>query len=147
MGNLKRAKYKDLELEFQVVELQAAVVQAVPLSIEQEKTVASHSSTELAQYAPVTTVIEAWNQLEASMIACITRKGLSEAGRSMRGHSRLGHVLLNAGLIDKDQFDLFHRMRELRNRAVHAEALDVGPVLASSYAQSAKRLAVHMDAL
>ncbi len=59
---------------------------------------------------------------------------------------RLGDALNTKGLITKDQVGLYHRLRQLRNEAVHADefAFDSGTAL--EFATIARRLAASLRA-
>lgn len=147
---LKRFKYNNLELDFyrDINELKADALKAVPLSLQQEQAAIPTSRLRaLATLSPKSVVMEAWSQLEESILRCIYRKDIGSPEMGLRGSSRLGHALFHANLIDENQFDLFHRLRELRNRAAHDRSLDVSPQIALSYAESAERLVVHLDSV
>ncbi len=125
---IKKLKYKELEMEFseQVRELKKESEKALPSTDKQETKLIENKSKylQLLDISPRSAVLEAWLELETAMIDNIHRHELINHEGILRGHSRLGHVLLKENIINKGQFDLFHKLRELRNRAAHAEEFE-----------------------
>lgn len=147
---LKSLKYKDLEVEFSrgVEEVKQEALVAIPQAAEMtdsgNKT--NNSLAQLANVSPRSAVLEAWRAVESEAIACINRNNLAPESMSLKGHSRIGHVLLHADVMNQDQFKVFHKLRELRNLAAHADDFTLGVEDAIDYTGSASRLADHLRA-
>ncbi len=145
---LRKLKYKDLELEFSkgVEELRQESQKALPTPekvaplIEEERS----RYVRLAEISPRAAVLESWREVESSAIACIRRNKLAPEDMMLKGHSRIGHVLLHANLVDKEQFDVLHKLWSLRNLAAHADDFSFGIEDAKGYVESALRLASHL---
>ncbi|MYN02913.1 hypothetical protein GTP41_12460 [Pseudoduganella sp. DS3] len=147
---LKSLKYKDLEVEFskgvEEVKQEALVAIPQPAEIPNSEDQTRSPLAQLAEVSPRSAVLEAWRTVESEAIACVTRNNLAPESDSLKGHSRIGHALLQAGVMNKDQFKVFHRLRELRNLAAHADDFTLGIEDAIDYLDSAMRLAVHLRA-
>jgi len=60
--------------------------------------------------------------------------------------SRLGEYLLQCKVIDKTQLETFKRLQELRNKAAHAQELNISEADAQSYVEIALALATQIRA-
>lgn len=128
--NMEELRYKDLILKFRAG-IASAKVDAPHAAIEVSSTAAKSLPTPLgngealykaAAVAPTAAVLQAWAILQDALIKKASELTLI-ADSSIRGNSRLGHVLLHGKAISDEDFKLFHKLRELRNLAAHdAEA-------------------------
>lgn len=147
---LKSLKYKDLEMEFSrgVEEVKKEALVAIPQTAEiaNSKDQTPPLLAQLASISPRAAVLEAWRTIESEAIACVSRSSLAPESTSLKGHSRIGHVLLQAGVMNMDQFKIFHKLRELRNLAAHADDFTLSIEDAINYMGSAKLLADHLSA-
>ena len=145
---LRKLKYKGLSLEFskEVKEAKQEAEQAIPVSNQQKSAIekATKKYLQLLDVSPRAAILETWIELETAMINNIRRHELVNKSEFLRGHSRLGHVLLEEGIINKAQFDLFHKLRELRNRAAHAEDFELPRKDAADFIDSALLLSEHL---
>lgn len=145
---IRKLKYKEFEMEFseKVRELKKESEKALPTDESQSPGLVENKSKyfQLLDISPRSAVLEAWLELETAMVDNINRHGLVKHEGILRGHSRLGHVLLNENIINKAQFDLFHKLRDLRNRAAHAEEFELGREDAEYYIDSAVLLSSHL---
>jgi uncharacterized protein YutE (UPF0331/DUF86 family) len=120
---IERLKYKDFEVEFRksVHELteQSRTVLAVPENDEQDA-IGKNRLYELAEISPRSAILEAWLQVEAAAADAI-RTRAPELGSKMPSSSplRLGEQLNRREIINGKQLEIFHRLRALRNKAVH----------------------------
>ena len=62
----------------------------------------------------------------------------------MKNYPKLGEYLLQCEVINEKQLDIFNSLRKLRNKAVHAEELELNEKDARSYVQLALDLAAHI---
>jgi hypothetical protein len=145
---LKKFKYKEFEIEFseKVRELRKETQELLVVDAQDAELIDSdrHRYKQLIEISPRAAIVEVWLQLETAMIENIRRHGLAEESSILHGHSRLGHVLLHEGIINKQQFDIFHELRNLRNRAAHAEDFELKTSDAENYVESALLLATHL---
>jgi hypothetical protein len=77
---------------------------------------------------------------EGAIVERAVKSGKAAADSVLRGHSRLGHVLLADGVFTKEDFDAFHKLRELRNIAAHKADAGLTESDAKEYAQLAMKL-------
>ena len=93
----------------------------------------------LADASPRSAVLEAWRQVEIAASEAVRRQHLDN------GISRppvvVGKTLLEAGLIDDAEFQVFSILRSLRNRAAHETSFELAQDEAIEYAIMAQRLA------
>lgn len=120
---VEELKYKDFVLKFRAglaeVKLPApAGGQPMP-SIEAPSPTDNLRSTlySVAELSPTAAILQAWAHLEDYLVSKCVSLGLSQT--SIKGSSRIGHVLLDAGMFSRTDFDAFHKLRELRNVAAH----------------------------
>jgi uncharacterized protein YutE (UPF0331/DUF86 family) len=71
-------------------------------------------------------------ELERSARDLLTRKGIAPPPPTMPP-SRRSAMLLDSGLITKDEFEWFNRLVRLRNTAVHDHEEKVSPEAARQY--------------
>lgn len=147
---LRRAKYKDLELEFgeEVRELrQEAEATLRPLTTAPGPVGPEEDSLlQLASVSPRSAVVEAWRLVESSARRAIESRGVSaEGGRSLTG-PQLTRTLGLAEVLDNPTRGLMDRLRMLRNQAVHADDFFVDEASAREYVQIALALARRIGA-
>jgi len=63
---------------------------------------------------------------------------------TFRNMPKLGEYLLQCKVIDEKQLAVFNKLRQLRNKAAHAQDLDLSENDARSYVQLASDLAKHI---
>ncbi|WP_225562860.1 hypothetical protein [Rhodanobacter sp. DHG33] len=99
----------------------------------------------LAQISPRAAILEAWVEVEAAASTAAASFWLPgnhpEVFRTM---NRLGEYLLQCKVIDAGQLVAFNKLRELRNKAAHAEELNLGVGDADKYVDLAFALADHI---
>lgn len=163
---LRKLKVKEFELEFAQVVAQLEVVarpeagELTPNSTtgatgerhsrESEITAASNPGREdevlrLALISPRAAIMESWVEVEAA--AGETAASFWNPGdrpEIFRKMGSLGEYLLHCGVIDSGQLVTFNKLRELRNKAVHAEELNIGVGEIRKYIELAFNLAKHI---
>lgn len=145
---LRRLKYKELELEFsqQVSELKA---EAEAISGEQEEeqervSPRSNRILNLASFSARAAIMEAWLEVESAAIAVASSFWNQPPSDTFKNYPKLGEYLLQCKVINEKQLDIFNKLRQLRNKAVHAEELELSEKDAKSYVQLALDLAEHI---
>ena len=142
---LRRLKYKDFEVEFDN-ELEAAQIEAAealpePTALAADASAPADRFAELARVSPRAAISEAWREVESEARVLVERHKLDLPERQLKVAVRLGDALNTAGAITKEQVGLFHRLRQLRNEAVHADEFAVDSTRAIEFASIARRLA------
>lgn len=119
---IDRLKYKDFELQFRksVHELAIRSRAALPDRREQLPQPSKDRLYSLAEISPRSAILEAWLEIEAAAIDALERQepDLALKAKGM-APLRLGELLVKRQLLSNDQLEIFHRLRELRNAAVH----------------------------
>jgi hypothetical protein len=120
---VERLKLKDFEVEFRKSVQELAVQSRAELptaEIEGETTSPKNRLYSLAEISPRSAILEAWLQVEAASADVIQSHTLSVQTKLV-GISplRLGEQLNRLQLINSKQLEIFQRLRELRNKAVH----------------------------
>ena len=118
---LRRLRYGELEAEFaeDLKQAQEAVkaLPPEPRAPTPEGAVLSHLE-ELAALSPRAAVVESWRQLNEAARAAVERLHLAEAPDKLSPRDYPA-LLANRGILDSELFDVFHRLRTLRNKAAH----------------------------
>ena len=119
---VEKLKYKDFELHFRqaVHELAMRSRAALP---ERPNRVPSPSTDRLYSLAEVSArsaILEAWLEVESAAIDALQRQdpNISLKAQGM-APLRLGELLVKRQILGEEQVTIFHRLRELRNAAVH----------------------------
>lgn len=145
---LRRLKYKELELEFsqQVSELKAEA-ESISREHPEEQGQISPSSNRilnLVSFSTRASIMEAWLEVESAAIAVASSFWNQPPSDVMKNYPKLGEYLLQCKVINEKQLDIFNTLRKLRNKAVHAEELELNEKDARSYVQLALNLAEHI---
>ncbi|MCE9955408.1 hypothetical protein [Aeromonas rivipollensis] len=145
---LRKLKYKELELEFsqEVSELQAQVDEIAKEKGEEAPSIAATSSNllNLVTFSTRAAVMEAWLEVESASVAVASSFWGSPPNEAFHNIPRLGEYLLQCKVIDERQLSVFNKLRQLRNKAAHAQELDLSEKDARSYVQLASDLAKHI---
>ncbi len=99
---------------------------------------------ELAHFSPRAVVLESWLQLEKAAIEASRRHELNLKSAEIRSPLVLGQALEEAGILEGNTPAIYHRLRNLRNAAVHASEFAFTPDSAIEYADLAARLAEYL---
>ncbi|WP_217900125.1 hypothetical protein [Noviherbaspirillum humi] len=144
---LRRLKYKELEMEFakEVADLKASVAAPEPTPVEGVVSKPTDGRLlQLANFSPRAAIMEAWIEVETAaneVASSFWNQGPSEI---MRNYSRLGEYLLQCKVLSSTQLETFNKLRHLRNKAAHAEELDLSETDARAYVELATALAAHI---
>jgi hypothetical protein len=99
----------------------------------------------LASLSPRSAITEAWVEVEAAATAVAASFwGPGNRPEIFRTMDRLGEYLLQCKVIDAGQLVAFNKLRELRNKAVHAEELNLSVDETRRYVELAFTLANHI---
>lgn len=99
----------------------------------------------LAPLSPRAAIMEAWAEVEAAAAeTAASFWGPSNRPEIFRTMARLGEYLLQCKVIDAGQLVAFNKLRELRNKAVHVEELNLGVDETRRYVELAFTLANHI---
>lgn len=145
---LRRLKYKELELEFaqEMSELKAEVEAIAKEKGEDAPSIASTSSNllNLVAFSTRAAIMEAWLEVETASVAVASSFWGKSPNEAFRNMPKLGEYLLQCKVIDEKQLSVFNKLRQLRNKAAHAQDLDLNENDARSYVQLASDLARHI---
>jgi len=145
---LRRLKYKELELEFaqEILELKA---EAAVIAQEKGEEAPSGSSTpsnllNLVAFSTRAAIMEAWLEVESAAVSVASSFWGQSSSDTFKNTQKLGEYLLQCKVIDEKQLDVFNKLRQLRNKATHAQELNLSENDARSYVQLASDLAKHI---
>jgi hypothetical protein len=145
---LRRLKYKELELEFaqEVSELKAEVEAIAREKGEEIPSIATTSSNliNLVAFSTRAAIMESWLEVESASVAVASSFWGESPNETFRNMQNLGEYLLQCKVIDKKQLSVFNKLRQLKNKATHAQDLDLSENDARSYIQLASDLAKHI---
>jgi len=145
---LQRLRYGDIEIDFgsEVNDLLQDMRRVLPpVRQPAERSPLQDNLLELARISPRAVVLEAWVELERSAIEAARRHKLNLRSKEQRSPILVGNALVEAGLLDENQQEMFYRLRNLRNAAAHASEFAFDADSALEYAQVASRLAEYLQ--
>ena len=120
---VERLKYKDLEVEFRksVQELTEKSRAALPPpEVEDQAASPRNRLYMLAEVSPRSAILEAWLEVEAAAAEALQSRDPSLTPKvRMAAPLRIGELLNRREIINGVQLEIFHRLRDLRNKAVH----------------------------
>ena len=128
-----RAKWNGKELEIGARDVlrrsEAIDTPAEPNRLEESKSE--------AQISPKSTIVEAWRDVEESATASL---GIS----MFTSPADLKADLESSNILDKNKFQLFTDLLELRNKAIHIPETAIGTSTAIEYSEAASKLAAYI---
>lgn len=141
---IEELKYKDFELKFRrdiskAKEMfESEVMPSPELSrlLEEENTL-----IRVAEISPRAAVIESWMSLQNSLLDISLNLGQIDNKENFREHSRVGHAMLDAKIFNKNDFNVYHKLRDLRNEATYAPDFAFNSQDAKEYVKLAMQLA------
>jgi hypothetical protein len=120
---VERLKYKDLEVEFRnsVQELAEKSRTALPPAEPDDQSFPPRNRLYmLAEISPRSAILEAWLEVEAAAAEVLQSRDPTLAPKlKMAAPLRIGELLNRREIINGQQLEIFHRLRDLRNKAVH----------------------------
>jgi hypothetical protein len=145
---IRTVKYSDVEIKFgrEVAELKLAAAASIqPARAEAKQEPIWEDLVRLASVHPRTAILQAWQQVEATLIQMAKNRHLEVAATVWQMPMVLGALMLNAGKISVQQYDFLSRLRQLVNEATHAPVDSVIPDSAVEFVGLALRLAASLD--
>lgn len=161
---LRKLKYKEIEMEFsrEIAELKAEALPApqqpaLPAASSKDEHLAaarlpdrlSTKREELIRMTGFSTrvaVMEAWLEVEAAAIEVASSFWSVPPSDTFKNFPRMGEYLLQCKVIDHKQLETFKRLQQLRNKAAHAQELNLSEDDARSYVELALALAAQIRA-
>lgn len=145
---LRKLKYKELEMEFRdgVSELKVAAIES-DLSVSVASPAVQNEESrlvKLANISPRAAIMEAWIHVENAAIELVSSFYNQDPSDTLKNYSKLGEYLLDVKVIDSKQLEFFNKLRQLRNKAAHAEELSLNESDAKAYVEFAYSLAEHI---
>jgi len=145
---MKKLKYKELELEFsqEVMALKAEISETPTLAIDKTDTLtlATSKAFELVAFSTRAAIMEAWIELETAAVEAASSLWNQSPSEAIRNIPRLAEYLHQSKIIDDKQLSIFQRLRQLRNKAAHAEELHLSEEDAKAYIIMVSSLVQHL---
>lgn len=141
---IEELKYKDFALKFgkgvsEIKEnIKAEITQypEVPKLLEEE-----NALLRVAEVSPRAAVLESWVKLQDTLLDISLELGQIDSKENFKSHSRIGHALLEAKILNENDFKAFHQLRDLRNRAAHVPDFALNTHDSKEYVKLAIQLA------
>ena len=140
---LEELKYKDFGLKFrQDINKVKEKVASQNLPREKQPKILAEENTllRLAEVSPRAAILESWMSLQDTLLDISVEKGQIDNKVRFREHSRVGHAMLDIGVFDKSDFDVYHKLRKLRNDAAHVPDFALNTQDAKEYVDLAMEL-------
>ncbi|WP_415755722.1 hypothetical protein [Pseudomonas leptonychotis] len=147
---LRKLKYKELELEFsrEVAELKADATITTPTKENQTttETASENRLLQLVNFSTRAAVMEAWLEVESAATAVASLFWDAPPNEAVRNYPKLGEYLFQCKVINQKQLETFNKLKQLRNKAAHAEDLNLSENDARAYIELASALTAHIRA-
>jgi hypothetical protein len=159
---LRKLKYKEIEMEFsrEIAELKAEVLppreqptipaqisvdgQGAAMPLPERLETKRDNLLRMVQFSTRAAVMEAWLEVESAAIDVASSLWNTPPSEIFKSYPRLGEYLLQCNVIDHKLLETFKRLQQLRNKAAHAEELNLSEEDARSYVELAIGLAAHI---
>jgi len=160
--SLRKLKYKEMEIEFslEIAELKARYQPDLEKMRPVASTQVNDPATEptprrigkdpfksystrrdellqMVRFSKRVEIMEAWLEVESAAVEIASSLWLLGPSDSLRSNLNLGQYLVQCRVINQTQLEIFNRLRDLRNRATHAQSLDLSEADASAYVELA----------
>ena len=167
MASVRRTAHfcapKEIEMEFsrEIAELKADTLPApkqpaLPSDFHDDEQLAAtqlpdrrgNKRDELLRMVSFSTrvaVMEAWLEVESAAVE-VASFWSTPTSDNFKNFLRMGEYLLQCQVIDQKQLQTFKRLQQLRNKAAHAQELNLSEDDARSYVELALALAAHIRA-
>lgn len=154
LHKLPRLSYRDLSAEFQkpIQDLvykaeRAELPELPPLHQKTELSLSESRLFQLAEISPRSAVYEVCREMEGVAHEVADRFRQDQNEEKSARPIRVGDQLFLAGALDQPKFEIFNRVRELRDTALHAKDIDLYYLEIFQYIQITLRLARYLKAL
>lgn len=91
-------------------------------------------------------IMEAWLEVEAAATEVASSFWSTSHSDVFKNYPRLGDYLLQCKVIDQKELETFKKLQQLRNKAAHAQELNLSEEDVRSYVEIATALAAHIRA-
>jgi|SRR5215471_3304247 len=145
---IRTSKYSDVELPFgrEVAELKIATAASIGSpNLEAKQQPMWEDLTRLASVRPRTAILQAWQQVEATLTRVARNRHVEAAPAVWQMSMVLGAVMLNQEKISAPQYELLSKLRQLVNEATHAPVDTINPDDAVQFVGLALRMASSLD--
>lgn len=140
-------KFKEFEVNFSQ-ELDNATAQAnaaLPKYHPPAHLSVSQRLKQNASFLPNQSILQAWKSVEASAESLLLNQQPQLTIPEKQRYKFMGEHLLQQQLITQKQANLFHELRQLRNKVAHAKNYSVNSVLAVQYIELCLALVEYLD--
>lgn len=143
---IRKLRYKELELEFsqEVKALKAETSDIPDFDKTKEKISATSKALALLPLSTRAAIMEAWVEVETAAVEAASSFWNKSPSEAMRNFPRLGEYLHQSKVINDQQLRMFQKLRQLRNKAAHAEELSLSEEDAKAFVVMASNLANHI---
>ena len=136
---IKKLKYKEFELEFaQALEDIKRKEADLPVQSNSKRL---EDLSLLAELSPRAAILESWLAVEVAVLQLGLKSDISSEHVTSSNSGKIAYVLEARSIITKEEANLFKKLRELRNKAVHSQLdRDVSEKSTKEYVESALKL-------
>ena len=147
----KKLKYKDFEVSFResIQKIQAEAQEMALDAVPPERKLESIEVDlyELASISPTAAVVESWKSIEFAAKSLIQTKGHSLGYEVATPYKLIQDTLDGENIMDERHCKIFHDLRLLRNKIVHAEGYTISEEQAKQYLDLSFRLRNYLNQL
>lgn len=143
---MRKLKYKELELEFsqEVLALKAEASPVLDSPQKEKLSTTPSKALDLVSLSTRAAIMEAWIDVETAAVEVASSFWNQSPNETMRNLPNLGEYLHQCKVIDDKQLSIYKKLQHLRNKAAHAEELNLSEEDAMSYVTMAFNLARHI---
>jgi hypothetical protein len=151
LPELNRLKYKDLELEFGKEVAQAKIeieaspeIKQLPGTGQPEAAPDAAYLSALAEISPRAAVLEAWLPFEVALGRVAQKLDLTDRGHALQ-MPRMIDALVTRRVLTTEEGRAISRLREVRNKVVHARDVDLATDSVAEFARVLSEVTVAME--
>lgn len=143
---MRKLKYKELELEFsqEVLALKTEASPVLDSPQKEDLSATTSKALDLVSLSARAAIMEAWIDVETAAVEVASSFWSQSPNETMRNLPNLGEYLHQCKVIDDKQLSIYKKLQKLRNKAAHAEELNLSEEDAMSYVTMAFNLARHI---
>ena len=144
--NLRKFKYKDIELDFSAQTSKIAARAQIELPLPKLQAYGTGTPSieskrqRLIDLSPRSAILEEWIELEAAATYAIKRYNPDMKSSRIKSAIQIGAALQGLEILNNKQLAIFHDLRNLRNAAAHAANFNVAKDTVEEYIETAGRL-------
>lgn len=137
---MERLRYKDFELEFrESVHQLAEESKDLMDELKEEKPIEegpldfTDCLYQLSEISPRAAILEAWLNVEANAVAALRARKIAPEEIGKIVPLKIARMLQKTQTLGQDEMEIFHKLRSLRNRAVHLGEVNLDPIDVAEY--------------